>query len=281
VNDLIRFAHYDLRIFSKYGVRIHTVVLSPASSKLDSLIIDTGCLHYAVTHQIIKGRNADEVLERTHNEIAYGNPVNELELIFVPLMESRLPVQDLLLETIKLEKQIKDENLRNKVIALTMVMSNRLVEADLLERIWEEMKMLKILKYAEDKGKEQGIVIGIEQGIERGIEQGIEQGKEQGIVIGIEQGIERGIEQGKEQGIVIGIEQGIEKGLEKGFEKGRIEEKRVLIERLLVKKFGPLPKDTLDRIQNMDGVILDLLSFEILDFQSIDDLVHFVNKMNP
>ena len=237
MNDLIRFAHYDLRIFSKYGVRIHTVVLSPASSKLDSLIIDTGCLHYAVTHQIIKGRNADEVLERTHNEIACGNPVNELELIFVPLMESRLPVQDLLLETIKLEKQIKDENLRNKVIALTMVMSNRLVEADLLERIWEEMKMLKILKYAEDKGKEQGIVIGIEQGIE--------------------------------------------KGLEKGFEKGRIEEKRVLIERLLVKKFGPLPKDTLDRIQNMDGVILDLLSFEILDFQSIDDLVHFVNKMNP
>ena len=269
MNDLIRFAHYDLRIFSKYGVRIHTVVLSPASSKLDSLIIDTGCLHYAVTHQIIKGRNADEVLERTHNEIACGNPVNELELIFVPLMESRLPVQDLLLETIKLEKQIKDENLRNKVIALTMVMSNRLVEADLLERIWEEMKMLKILKYAEDKGKEQGIVIGIEQGIERGIEQGIERG------------IERGIEQGKEQGIVIGIEQGIEKGLEKGFEKGRIEEKRVLIERLLVKKFGPLPKDTLDRIQNMDGVILDLLSFEILDFQSIDDLVHFVNKMNP
>jgi len=122
-----------------------------------------------------------------------------------------------------------------------MVMSNRLVDADLLEMIWEAIKMLKILKYAEDKGKEQGIVIGIEQGIERGIEQ----------------------------------------GLEKGFEKGRIEEKRVLIERLQVKKFGPLPKDTLDRIQNMDGVILDLLSFEILDFQSIDDLVHFVNKMNP
>jgi len=140
-------------------------------------------------------------------------------------MESRLPVQDLLLETIKLEKQIRDENLRNKVIALTMVISNRLVEADLLERIWEEIKMLKILKYAEDKGKEQGIVIGVEQ--------------------------------------------------------GKIEEKRVLIERLLVKKFGPLPKDTLDRIQNMDGVILDLLSFEILDFQSIDDLVRFINKMNP
>ena len=48
-------------------------------------------------------------------------------------MESRLPVQDLLLETIKLKKQIKDENLKNKVIALTMVLS-RLVEAYLIEK---------------------------------------------------------------------------------------------------------------------------------------------------
>lgn len=72
--------------------------------------------------------------------------MNELDLIFVPLMESKLPVQDLLLERIKLEKQIKDESLKNKVIALTMVMSNRLVGAGILESIWEEIKMLKILK---------------------------------------------------------------------------------------------------------------------------------------
>mgnify|MGYP000843881700 FL=1 len=164
-----------------------------------------------------------------HDNIAIGNPVNELELIFVPLMESRLPVRELLLETIKLEKEIRDENLKNKVIALTMVMANRLVEAELLEKIWEEVKMLKILKYAEDKGKEQGIQIGIE----------------------------------------------------KGFEIGRLDEKRHLIERLLIKKFGPLPKDTQSKIQNMDDVVLDILSLEILDFQTKDDLFRFMDKMSP
>ncbi len=218
-----------MRLFSKYRVPIHTVVLSPANSKNHVSVIDTGCLHYSVTHQIIRGRNGDEVLERIHNEIAIGNPVNELELIFVPLMESRLPVKELLLETIKLEKEIRDENIKNKVIALTMVMANRLVEAELLEKIWEEVKMLKILKYAEDKGKEQGILIGIEQGIE----------------------------------------------------KGRLDEKRHLIERQLIKKFGPLPRDTKSKIQNMDDAILDILSFEILDFQSIDDLFRFMEKMAP
>ena len=65
-----------------------------------SLTIDSGCLQYSVRHQVIKTRNADEVLERIHTDIESGNPVNELELIFAPLMESRLPIKDLLFETI-------------------------------------------------------------------------------------------------------------------------------------------------------------------------------------
>ena len=239
--DLIRFAHYDLRLYSKYHVPVHTVVLSPFHSKNHVSFFNAGCFQYSVIHQVIQGRNGDEVLERMRDEIATGKPVNELELIFVPLMESRLPVRDLLLETIRLEKKIKDENIKNKVIALTMVMANRLVEAELLEKIWEEVKMLKILKYAEDKGKEQGFQIGIEQGIKQGIEQGIE----------------------------------------KGLEKGRLYEKRNLIERLLIKKFGPLPRETQNKIQSMDDVVLDILSLEILDFQSIDDLFRFVEKMAP
>jgi hypothetical protein len=189
---------------------------------------------------IIQGRNADEVLERIHNEIVSGKTVNELELIFAPLMESRLSVKDLLFETIKLEKQINDENIKNKIIALTLVVSNKFVEPGVLENIWKEIKMLKILKFAEDKGKEQGIVIGLEQGVEKGRIVGLEQGREQ----------------------------------------GRSEERRVLIEKQLVKKFGKIPSDLTDKIRSMDNALLDILSLEILDFQSIEDLNSFMKKMN-
>ncbi|MDP3014365.1 MAG: hypothetical protein Q8M92_09000, partial [Candidatus Subteraquimicrobiales bacterium] len=51
---------------------------------------------------------------------------------------------------------IKDENIKNKISALTLVVSNRLMDPEILEEIWEEIKMLKILKYAEDKGIEKG-----------------------------------------------------------------------------------------------------------------------------
>lgn len=81
------------------------MILSPVYSKQNSPVkIDTGCLQYSVLHQVIESRNADEVLERIHRDIESGKPVNELELIFAPLMESRLPMKELLFETIRLEK---------------------------------------------------------------------------------------------------------------------------------------------------------------------------------
>ena len=160
------------------------------------------------------------MLERIHTDIDAGKPVNELELIFAPLMESRLPVKELLFKTIQLEKKIKDENVKNKIIALTLVVSNRLVEPEILEEIWEEIKMLKILKYAEDKG------------------------------------------------------------IEKGIEKGKSEERKELIEKQLAKKFGKIPTDLAEKIRSMDNALLDILSLEILDFQSIEDLNIFIKKMN-
>ncbi len=97
-----------------------------------------------------------------------GQPVNELELIFLPLMQSRLPKNELLLETIKLEKQLPDTTIRTKVLGLTLVVSNRIVDKKLLDEIWEEVRMLKIMQYAEEKGLEKGMEIGLEKGRGKG-----------------------------------------------------------------------------------------------------------------
>ena len=140
---------------------------------------------------------------------------------------------------IKLEKKIVDETIQSKVIALTLLVSNKLVEPELLEKIWKEVAMLNIFKYAEEKGEKKGIEIGL----------------------------------------VKGREQGLEKGREQGLLKGRIEEKRLLVERLLIKKIGMLPMDMREQIHQMDSAVLDLLSYELLDFQTVEDLRQFLNKM--
>ena len=225
-----------MKIINLYRVPVHTVVLSPFFTRDGGMRGFTmGSLSYSVNHVVIHDRNADEVLERVREELLAGRPIHELELIFVPLMKSRLSIPDLLLETIKLEKKIVDETIQCKVIALTLSVSNKLVEPELLEKIWKEVAMLNIFKYAEEKGEEKGE--------KKGIEIGLVKGREQGLL------------------------------------KGRIEEKRLLVERLLIKKIGMLPMDMRELIHQMDSAVLDMLSYDLLDFQTVEDLKQFLNKM--
>ena len=96
-----------------------------------------------------------------------------------------------------------------------------------------------------------------------------------------EKGIEKGREQGMKQGLVKGIEKGREQGLVQGQEQGRIEEKRSLVERLLVKKFGLVPQDILEQIPKMNAATLDLISIEIFDMQRIEDLQRYIVRKDP
>ena len=85
----------------------------------------------------------------------------------------------------------------------------------------------------------------------------------------------------EEKGIEKGREQGLEQGREQGLEQGRIEEKRSLVERLLVKKFGLVPQDIIEQIPKMNAATLDLISIEIFDMQRIEDLQRYIVKKDP
>ena len=172
IDDLIRFAHYDLRLYQRYQTVIHTVVVTPASGTPGTKTLDTGTLHYRVHQVVLKRRDADAVLEKIRRALDVGEPVNELELIFLPLMESQLSNDTLLRETIQLERQLPDTAIGRKVILLTMVVANRIVDTEVLNEIWEEVRMLKIMQYAEEKGIEKGLEKGRKEGLEKGLEKG-------------------------------------------------------------------------------------------------------------
>jgi hypothetical protein len=63
-----------------------------------------------------------------------------------------------------------------------------------------------------------------------------------GIKKGLEIGMEKGLQKGLEKGLEKGRREGLEQGLEKGLARGRAEGAAALLERLLTKRFGPLPK---------------------------------------
>ncbi|HNS79767.1 MAG TPA: hypothetical protein PKM17_14060, partial [Syntrophorhabdus sp.] len=90
----------------------------------------------------------------------------ELELIFLPLMKSRLTKTELLRRTIDLEKELPEKELRNKVRELTLILADKIVDQKILDELWEELRMFKVVKYAEEKGMEKGLEKGMKKGKE-------------------------------------------------------------------------------------------------------------------
>ena len=85
--------------------------------------------------------------------------------------EVDLSRDDLLREAVLLIRQMPGENedRKLKMIALALVVSNKVVSKEELNKIWQEVRAmrLKILEVAEEQGIEQGIVQGIEQGADK------------------------------------------------------------------------------------------------------------------
>ena len=169
--DLIRFAHYDLRLYHYYDAPVHTVVLTPADSSSGTKVLDIGSLQYNVLQIVLSDRDGDALLSQMRAALEKGEPVNELELIFLPLMKSRLTKTELLRRTIELEKQLPKNDLGNKVRELTLILADKIVDQKILDELWEELRMFKVVKYAEEKGMEKGLEKGIKKGMEKGKKQ--------------------------------------------------------------------------------------------------------------
>jgi flagellar biosynthesis/type III secretory pathway protein FliH len=54
-----------------------------------------------------------------------------------------------------------------------IILVDKLLDEETIEKLWEEFKMLNVFKYAEERGKKEGFQEGIEKGIEKGIERGV------------------------------------------------------------------------------------------------------------
>lgn len=173
LQDLIRFAGYDLNIFNTYKVPIHTVVLSLGKKKPSVTSFNSGSLSYSVRVHNIAEIDGEEVLAKLKVKINDGEEINPLELIFLPLMKQRRPVETILMEVINLEKIVElDKESKEKLIASSLVIVDKLVDRKVLEEMWEALTMYKIFEIAEEKGMQKGIQKGIERGMSRGLEQG-------------------------------------------------------------------------------------------------------------
>lgn len=178
-NDLIRFASYDLKLYKRYGDEIRTIVLC-VNGFQDSLAgFDTNSLEYSTTVVDMSERDGDSKIEEISQKIEAGEEVNILELIFLPLMNSDKKMSKRVKKAIDLEQEVNlPEIMQSKVVALTLVLSNKFLSEAEIEEIWRDYSMLKVFKVAEEKGREKGRKEGLEEGREEGRKEGRKEGKQ-------------------------------------------------------------------------------------------------------
>jgi hypothetical protein len=161
IDDVIRFAEYDLKLYNRYRTTIVTVVFCVNKVNKNNTSIEAGSFKYKVHSIDFSNEDAEAKLRELKNKLEVGIEINELELVFLPLMKSNLEKVNLVREVVKVEMQLNiDQTVKEKLVAITLVMADKLIRRDELEKIWEEIRMFKFIEFAEGKGIEKGIEKG-------------------------------------------------------------------------------------------------------------------------
>ncbi|TDP11567.1 hypothetical protein [Halanaerobium congolense] len=165
VSDLIRFASYDLKLYNRYRDRVRTIVLCIKGYTDSTAGFNCGSLSYNSTVVDMSKKDGKKKLEELKEKIENKEKINYLDLIFLPLMNSDQKIVDRVKETIELEKKLEVErNLKNNLVAMTFVLSDKFLSDQEISEIWRDYKMVRIFKYAEEQGKKEGIKEGKKQG---------------------------------------------------------------------------------------------------------------------
>ena len=165
VSDLIRFASYDLKLYNRYRDRVRTIILCIKGYTDSTAGFNCGSLGYNSTVVDMSKKDGKKKLEELKEKIENKEKINYLDLIFLPLMNSDQKIVDRVKETIELEKKLEVErNLKNNLVAMTFVLSDKFLSDQEISEIWRDYKMVRIFKYAEEQGKKEGIKEGKKQG---------------------------------------------------------------------------------------------------------------------
>ena len=69
-----------------------------------------------------------------------------------------------------------------------------------------------------------------------------------------------------------GIQEGMQQGMQRGMQRGRVEGERAVLERLLRRRFGPLPTEIDRRLQQASAADLETWAENVLDAETLGDV---------
>jgi len=156
-DDLWRFLDYNVSLHQIHKRVFDTVIFVKEPTKLTGINLERLVFKPIIVQ--CSEFDADAMLDELKRDIKEGKPINELKLVYLPLFRGKtLDSTGLFLESTKLIRIMKaEEHLRQKVFALAFLIAGKVVDSDVLDKIYDEVRVMStgnvILDVAEARGK--------------------------------------------------------------------------------------------------------------------------------
>lgn len=154
--DLDRFLQYDVSAYEKYQKPIQTFVIygSDVAEAIEAK--NYGSVTYETKAVFMKNYDGDQVILDLWTKIENGEKLtdlDELNLIFLPLMRSDVNRSERAIETVELAKRIRDEDSQLKLMATIIAISDKFIDQEYVGKLMEVASMARVLRMAEEKAE--------------------------------------------------------------------------------------------------------------------------------
>jgi len=184
-SDLYRFATQHFSVAKEWRDDVIDVILISGRPFNGKRKIQTHSGLYQPTFVDLTERNGKERFEQIRKAVESGDTSSLLELAFLPMYgnDECIDRKAFIRDIIRFETDLlKKDPTKELLIAATMIMSNKILDKETFDKLWEEIKMIKVLAFAEEKGYDRGINDGYDKGKNDGYDKGINDGYDKGIL---------------------------------------------------------------------------------------------------
>jgi len=186
-SDLYRFAAYHFLAAKQWGKDLTDIILASGEVFAGEKKIVTKSGTYSPIVIDFTQRDGRKRLAEIREAVQSGKLENCLELVFLPLCgkEDREVRAELAEQVLRFESELFHAGkISSRLMAATLILSNKIIDKERLKSLWEEIKMLDIIEIAREKGMEEGKEIGLQEGKAMGVQEGKALGVQEGKASG-------------------------------------------------------------------------------------------------
>lgn len=172
MEDLRRFRSYEAVMSQHYKVPITTYVLYSGNIRKPMTELQEGENTYRIVPIIMKNKNADRLIEDLEQKVEAGETLSRNDLVPLSLcllMGGKMPPADRVKSAFEITQKVKGVSAQDvaKLEAVLYVMADKFLKREEMERIKEEIGMMKLTQMMVEMGREEGRSEGRSEGVDQ------------------------------------------------------------------------------------------------------------------